>query len=241
MFVPTAMGRIGIVGGTGPEGSGLALRLALAGHEVVIGSRASERAQETARRLNARLSRFRSRPIIGTDNGGAATAADLVVLATPFRAVGALLAEVAPALSGKLLLEVVNPVQLTDGTPVADGSAAEMIQRLLPRTTVVSARQNRSARELTDIHQPLRGDALVCSDQPEAARAVEALINSLPRLRAVNAGPLRAARHVESLTALLLNLNRRYHTNTAVQILGLKVPRPHGAAAAVTRPPSTSW
>ncbi len=237
------IGRIGILGGTGPEGSGLALRLALAGHEIVIGSRAAERAQETARLLNARLARLPSAPIAGMDNAATAERADTVVLALPFTAVERLLADIAPALSGKMLVDVVNPLQLTDGLftllPVADGSAAEMIQRLLPDTAVVSALKNRSARELTDIHQPLVGDSLICSDRPEAARSVEGLISSLPRLRAVNAGPLRVARHVESLTALLLNLNRHYRTNTAVQILGLKIPRPGSAAAAVTRPPST--
>lgn len=238
------MPRIAVLGGTGPEGAGLALRFALAGEPVIIGSRRQERAEETARLLNIRLARFSAVPITGADNAAAAQGADVVTLALPFAGVEPLLAELGPRLRGKILLDVVNPVQLTDGLfmllPVPEGSAGELIQRRVPDAAVVSALKNRSAKELAELHQPLQGDALMCSDVPEAARTIAALVNSLRRLRAVHVGSLRNARHLESLTALLLNLNRRYRTNTAVQILGLKIPHPGSAAEqAVTRPGRT--
>ncbi len=238
------MPRIAVLGGTGPEGSGLALRFALAGEPVIIGSRRHERAEETARLLNLRLARLPAAAIEGADNAAAARATDIVTLALPFTGLAPLLTELAPQLRGKILLDVVNPVQVSDGlftvARVPEGSAAERIQRQVPDAAVVSALKNRSAKELAELHQPLEGDALMCSDAPEAARAVAALVNSLRRLRAVHVGSLRNARHLESLTALLLNLNRRYRTNTSVQILGLKIPRPGSAAAlAVTRPPRT--
>jgi NADPH-dependent F420 reductase len=222
------MNRIAILGGTGPEGFGLALRFSLAGNNIIIGSRRQERAQEAARLLNARLVGFPVPKITSAHNAAAAEAADIVALTLPFDGIEPVLSEVAPVLSGKIVLDVVNPVRLSDGvftaSSVAEGSAAEFIQRLLPTAPVVSALKNRSAHALIEIDQTLQGDSLVCSNTPGAARTIEALINSIPRLRAVNAGPLRNARYLESLTALLLNLNRRYHTNTALQILGLKIP-----------------
>ncbi len=225
--------RIAILGGAGSEGSGLALRFALAGNEVIIGSRRRERALEAARLLNARLEGFPAPQINGGQNAAAAETADLVALALPFDGIEPVLSEIAPLLSGKIVLDVVNPVRLSDGaftvSPIAEGSAAEFIQRLIPTAAVVSALKNRSAHALAEIHQPLRGDALLCSNTPSAARTVEALINSIPHLRAVNAGGLRNARHLESLTALLLTLNRRYHTNTALEVLGLEIPRRGGA------------
>ena len=239
------MPRIAVLGGTGPEGSGLALRFALAGEPVIIGSRRQERAEETARLLNARLARFAAAPVEAAANAAAARAADVVTLALPFAGIDPLLTELAPELRGKILLDVVNPLQLSDGlftvVPVPEGSAAERIQQRVPEAAVVSALKNRSAKELTELHQPLQGDTLLCSDVPEAARAVAALVNSLRRLRVVDVGSLRNARHVESLTALLLNLNRRYRTNTSVQILGLKMPQAGSAAeSALTQPGRTS-
>lgn len=233
------MKRIAVLGGTGPEGTGLALRFALAGNEITVGSRRQGHAQEAARLLNGRLARFTVPSITGAQNAAAVEAADIVALALPFDGIEPVLSELAPLLSGKIVLDVVNRVRLSDGAfivvPIAEGSVAELIQRLLPTGQVVSALKNRSAHELLDIHEPLQGDSLLCSNTPDAARTVEALINSIPRLRAVNAGPLRSARHMESLTALLLNLNRRYHTNTAVQILGLKIPIQGSAAESALR------
>jgi len=221
------MATIGFLGGTGPEGLGLALRFAVAGETILIGSRQVQRGEEAAASLHAKLpNTVPATRIRGCDNAAAAQAADIVALTFPFNAVDPVLTELAASLAGKLILDVVNPLKLRKGvfhmTPVAAGSAGELIQSLLPTAHVVSGFKNLSATELLDLNQVLHGDVLLCSDIDDATRYFVDLIAKMPELRAVDAGSLINTRHLESITTLLLNLNRQHQALTSIQILGLK-------------------
>ncbi len=224
------MAQIAFLGGTGPEGLGLAARFALAGERVIIGSREPERAVRAADTLRQRLAAAgRGTHISGTGNRSAAAAADHVVLTLPFAAVTAVLPELAPALAGKIVLDVVNPLMLQSHlfnlAPLPAASAAELIQRLLPQSLVVSGFKHLSARALCHIAQPLNGDVLLCSETPAATRYFLDLVDRIPHLRGIDAGGLANARPLEAMTALLLNLNRRYQATTSVQVLGLEQKR----------------
>jgi 8-hydroxy-5-deazaflavin:NADPH oxidoreductase len=217
------MGRIAILGGTGPEGLGLGMRFSLAGEEVVLGSRQAERAVEAAAAGSERLRGVGcTQPLAGAENARALEGADLVVLAFPHAGVSDLLPQLAPSLAGKIILDVANPLVLENRVfriaPVAAGSAGEEIQSLLPESHVVSGFKNESAEELCDIAKPLRGDVVVCGDHPTATARVLDLIGRIPRVRGVDAGTLVNARSLEAITALLLN---RHRAITAIEILGL--------------------
>jgi len=220
------MARVGVVGGTGPHGIGMALRLVIAGEEVVIGSRSLERAETAVRRIRERiLPRVPPDRVRAADNATAARTCDVVVLAVPYTALPALLDELRPSLAGKVVIDVVNPLIADDGlfrvAPVAEGSASGWIQAHAPEARVVGCFKNLSAHDLWRIDRAMHGDVLVCSDFPEAIGYVSSLIELMPLLRAVDAGPLANAAHVEHITALLLNLNRRYRAQSSIQIVGL--------------------
>lgn len=222
------MARIAILGGTGPEGLGLALRFFLAGEEIIIGSRQSERAVHAADTLRGRVAAVApQRHISGCDNYSAAREGDIVALSLPFGGLEPLLTEIAPEVSGKIVLDVTNPLRLHRGVftllPVSAGSAGEFVQKLLPDAQVVSGFKNLSAKELCAIEEPLHGDVLLCSDIQGATRYFAALVDRIPQLRAIDAGALTNSRRLESITALLLNLNRRYRSITSIRILGLKI------------------
>lgn len=221
------MWKIGLLGGTGNEGRGLALRFALAGEDVIIGSRSSSRAEQAAAAIREQL-RCDSRHILAHTNEEAAREADLVFLCLPVAGLEQTLGDLRPALRGKTVIEVINPIRRTgdgfDPVPVPARSAGEWVAALLPEAAVVSAFKTLSASALADIGRPLQGDAFVCGDRQSAKKAVLALAGCMPRLRAVDCGPLRNSRYVEAATVLLLELNRRHHATTALQILGLPSP-----------------
>ena len=220
------MARIAFLGGTGPQGVGLALRFAIAGEEVIIGSRRRERAERAVRRVRERMGTPAPERHLraAADNARAAQQADIVALTVPFHALEPLLSDIGPALAGKLILDVVNPLELIDGLfrliPVSAGSAAGLIQALLPRAKVVSGFKNISAVALGHADRELHGDVLLCGDM-QGKHWLSGIVERMPRLRAVDAGPLVNAFYLESITALLLNLNRQHQAITSVQILGL--------------------
>lgn len=223
------MGRMAILGGTGPEGIGLGLRFAMAGEEVVVGSRQASRAEDTARDMRAKLETIGCRtPVRGADNASAIDGADVVVLSFPFSGVADLLPDLAPKLAGKLVLDVINPLERVNkvfvSAAVPEGSAAEAIQKALPESFVVSAFKNESAEELVEVAHPVEGDIVVCSDHKDAKAAVIELVTRIPRYRPVDAGALVNARVTEGITAMLLNINRRYKAVTSIRILGLDGP-----------------
>jgi NADPH-dependent F420 reductase len=217
------MRALAVVGGTGPEGLGLALRLAAAGEEVVIGSRAAERAEAAAATVRAAVPGAR---VSGRANRDAVAAADRIVLAIPFDGLPAFLDRAPDGLAGKLVVDVVVPLAVRDGlfevAPIPGApSAGELIQGRLPRARVVSAFKNVSAERLRALRVPLEGDVVLCGEDAGARAEVAGLVRAIPALRPVDAGDIRNARYVEAITALLLNLNRRHGATTSIAILGL--------------------
>ena len=211
-----------VVGGTGAEGSGLALRWAKAGHRVKIGSRDPAKARETARELNAILGSDR---IAGVDNKSGVAESDIVVLTVPFAAQMPTISDLKPHLSGKILIDVTVPlvppkvsrVQL----PPSDSCVVAVQQFLGDDVRVVSAFQNVSAHKLKKLDQTINCDVLVTSDD-QAARATAISLAKDAGLRGINAGPLANSTVAESLTSALIWINRTYKISDAgIHITGL--------------------
>jgi 8-hydroxy-5-deazaflavin:NADPH oxidoreductase len=214
--------KISVLGGTGKEGSGLALRWANSGHEVVIGSRDATRAQRVAEELNLALGATK---LSGADNLTAAQSADAVVLTVPYAAHIDTLDSVKTALQGKVLIDVTVPVNTADFTRVsvpAAGSAAKEAQALLgDGVRVVAAFQNISATHLKKLDVAIDCDVLVCGDSDEAKKLALQLVTDAG-MRGWDAGPLDNAVVVEGLTPLLLGINRRHKIKGAgIRITGL--------------------
>ena len=213
---------IGFIGGTGPEGKGLAYRFALAGHDVIIGSRSAERGEEAAREIADRLPNANVRGVANLD---AAREAELIVLTVPFAAQAGTLPPLANAVAGKVVVSSGVPLSFEGGKPsmaaVPEGSAAQQAQALLPGARVAGAFQNLAAAKLWDGENPLDQDVLVCADNADAKREVMALAESIRGARAVDGGPLANARYVEGITVLLIAVNKRYKTTAGVRIVGV--------------------
>ncbi|MCY3945732.1 MAG: NADPH-dependent F420 reductase [Anaerolineaceae bacterium] len=213
---------IAVLGGTGAEGSGLALRWARAGYPVIIGSRVAERAETHAAAL---LARAAGATLRGAENRAAAEAADLVVLSVPYGAHRPTLERVRPALEGKILVDLTVPlrppavrrVQL----PTGQAAALEAQEYLGPEVRVVAAFQNVSAEVLDDEGATVDCDVLVCGNDP-AARETVVTLAAAAGMRGLHAGQLANAVAVESLTPVLLFINRRYGgRHSGVRITGL--------------------
>ena len=210
---------IGILGGTGPQGRGLARRLAEAGHPIVLGSRSLERAAQTAESIG----------VDGVTGGSneAAAAADLVIVTVPYDGHADLLTSLAGQLAGKIVVDCVNPLGFDKHGPyalaVADGSAAQEAQRILPDSTVVAAFHHLSAVRLEDPEvQRFDEDVLVLGEDRDAVGTViELAAAALPGGRGVFAGRLRNAHQVEALTANLIAVNRRYKTHAGLRLTEL--------------------
>ena len=221
--------KIGILGGTGPEGSGLAARWAAAGEHIVIGSRDASRAAETAKLLRARLGS--NAKIEGTDNASAVAQCEVVVLTVPFSGQAALLKQLKPQWKpGQVVIDTTVPLAAAvGGAPsrmlsVWQGSAAQQTRELVPASVAVAAAFHNLSAELLAQDGPVDCDILVCSDDDEAKRVATELAEKIPGTRALNGGKLENARIVESITALLIGLNVRYKVHTAgVRFTGLPV------------------
>jgi 8-hydroxy-5-deazaflavin:NADPH oxidoreductase len=208
---------IGILGGTGDQGRGLARRFALAGNPVIIGSRSTERAAAAAQSLGPELG------IRGMANPGAAAAADVVIVAVPWEGHGDLLKSLAEPLAGKVVIDCVNPLGFDQRgaypLPVAEGSAAQQAAAVLPGSVVVGAFHHVSAVLLLD---PAVGrvdlDVLVLGDDRRATDLVQALAARIPGARGVYAGRLRNCGQVEALTANLVSVNRRYKAHAGLRV-----------------------
>ncbi|HEX6678232.1 MAG TPA: NADPH-dependent F420 reductase [Actinomycetes bacterium] len=221
---------LGLLGGTGPQGRGLALRFALAGHEVLLGSRDEERCQ----RVVAELLSNHDLPIRPVVNEQAAADAEVVLLTFPFEGQAALLPALAGALAGKVVVDVVNPLGWDElgafMLPVAEGSAAEQAQALLPASRVTAAFHHAPPRLLADPSREVDSDVLVVGDDPAARAVVIGLADVIPGCRGIDAGPLRLARYLEGLTAVLVSVNRRYKIHAGVRITRLSEERRRRAA-----------
>ena len=211
---------IGFIGGTGEHGTGLALRFARAGHPIVIGSRDPARAATTVEALQ----RWGDLDVRPGSNEDAAATGDVVFLTVPWAGHRASLKAVARFLAGKVVVDVVNPLEFDPtgarSIDVPEGSAAEQAQGLVPGARIVSAFHDVSARRLLS-DAPVDTDVLVCGEDQEAKDVVIALAGEIPGVRGVDAGPLRLSRHLEGMTAVLLGINRRYKVRSGLRITGM--------------------
>lgn len=213
---------IGVLGGTGPQGKGLGLRFAQAGHSVTLGSRDAARAASSAKELLA-LMGSGTGSIAGAGNAEAAAGRDLVVIAVPWDGHEATLRELAPELAGAVVVDCVNPMgfdaQGAFSLPVPEGSAAEQAATLLPDSKVVAAFHHVSAVLLLDPEvASVDTDVLVLGDDREATDLVAALASSVAGMRGIYGGRLRNAGQVEAFTANLISINRRYKAHAGLRI-----------------------
>ena len=211
---------VGVLGGTGPQGKGLAFRWAKAGLKVVIGSRSADRAETTAKELRE-LAGVDN--VAGADNLETASKADVVLVAVPWDGHGELLASLREALAGKIVIDCVNPLGFDKQGPhalhVEEGSAAQQAEALLPDSRVTAAFHHVSAVHLVDpAVESVDTDVLVLGDDREATDLVRGLADAVPGMRGVYAGRLRNAGQVEALTANLIAVNRRYKAHAGLRV-----------------------
>ena len=219
-------GPIAILGGTGPAGLGLALRLARAGETVMIGSRSAERAQEAANQVQQKAGS--QAKVSGAENAAACAASDLLILTVPFEGQAALLKQLKPAIkAGSIFVDATVPLASSVGgrgsrmLGVWQGSAAQQTAEILSKDVkVVAAFQNVSA-DVMNGNDAVECDIIVCSDYPDATKAVCDLVVKIPSLRAIDGGKLENARIVEQITALLIGLNIRHKGHGGIRITGL--------------------
>jgi NADPH-dependent F420 reductase len=223
---------VAIIGGTGDEGFALTLRLARAGEDVVIGSRSDDRGRQAAERA-AELLQLGSRAgtqgsVDGTSNDQAAAGADIVFVTVPYAGQAEIYRSIRDALRPEAILcDTTTPLATAVGrrpwqvvTPW-EGSAAEQAKAILPSgVRLVSGFHTVGAEPLGDLERPVEGDVLLCGADPEAKAVIGGLVEKIPDLRWVDAGPLSMARILEPLTAVLVSINRAYGS--------------HGAGIAVT-------
>ena len=206
---------VGVLGGTGPQGKGLAYRLAKAGQKVIIGSRAVERAQAAAEELG--------HGVEGADNAETARRSDVVIVAVPWDGHGKTLESLREELAGKLVVDCVNPLGFDKKGAYAikpeEGSAAEQAAALLPDSRVTAAFHHLSAVLLQDpAIDEIDTDVMVLGEVRADVELVQALAGRIPGMRGVFAGRLRNAHQVESLVANLISVNRRYKAHAGLRI-----------------------
>lgn len=206
---------IGILGGTGDQGKGLARRFALAGHRVLIGSRSEQRAQDAAGDIGAGAS--------GGANAAVAAEADIVIVAVPYEGHKSLLESLRAELAGKIVVDCVNPLgfdkQGAYALPVEEGSAAQQAAAVLTESRVVAAFHHVSAVLLMDpAVEKVDLDVLVLGDDREATDTVQALAEVIPGVRGVYGGRLRNSHQIEALTANIISVNRRYKAHAGLRI-----------------------
>lgn len=231
MADPSFEDAIAILGGTGQQGLGLALRFAKAGRPVLIGSRDVERANAAAERVRAAVP---GAEVAGGENSDTCRRARVIVLSVPFESTTSTLKTVRGSLvAGQIVVSMGVPLASATGGPatqtlgVWQGSCAEMVAALLPKDVdAVSAFQNVAAHRLHDLDRPVECDVLVSGD-PQPRQRIMALCDLVPGLRAIDGGPIANARIAEAITALLIGLNIRYRIadGTGIRFTGLPDPR----------------
>lgn len=223
--------RIAIIGGTGDQGKGLALRWAKAGFDIIVGSRAAERAADAANEMRDELAKAGAAnvAISGAHNLEAAANSNIVVLTVPFAAQINTLKEIRDKLQpGTILIDVTVPLEPAVGGKatrvlgVWAGSAAEQCKEQVADTvTVVSAFHNVGAEALADLSHEVECDVIVCGDKKDAKETVRPLVEAIPGCRFVDGGILANSRTVEAMTALLIGINIRYKGHTGIRITGI--------------------
>jgi len=217
---------IAVIGGTGPAGTGLALRFVRAGEKVIIGSRDAARAQQAAEKIRQRVGP--QAQVSGLENSAACAASDLLVLTVPFEGQAELLKQLKSAIRpGSILIDATVPLAASVGgratrtLGVWQGSAAQQTAELVPKgVSVVGAFHNVSADVLNG-DEDVDCDVIVCSDDAAATQIAMDLAAKIPRIRAIDGGKLENVRIVEQITALLIGLNIRHKGHSGVRITGL--------------------
>ena len=217
------MARLAFIGGTGPEGTGLATRFAKSGHAIYIGSRSEERAAETVAKIHEAVP---GADLYGGPNWDGALKADFVFVTVPASAHAEILTELAEAIEDKIVVDTVVPMSFEgDDGPVAAmpeaGSAAEEAASLLPNAKVISAFHHLDAGQLQRVDRPMQGDVIVCGDDEAAKKKVMALVEEINYVRALDGGALRNSRYSEQLTVLLVHINKIYKAHTGIRVTGV--------------------
>ncbi|MCP4434314.1 MAG: NADPH-dependent F420 reductase [Actinomycetia bacterium] len=216
--------KIGVLGATGPAGSGLAARLASVGFEVVLGSRSRYRAMEVRDRL-VEAWPDRELNIEAGDNHEASAVGDVVVIATPWDAAASTAEECSAELAGKVVISMANALAKVghEFQPLVPprGSVAASVQAAVPKSLVSATFHHVPAKELGDLAHPVESDVLVCSDHPEATATTLEIVAKVPDLRGVDAGELSNAAPIEAFAAVLLQVNVKYKTRVAIRFTGL--------------------
>lgn len=215
--------RIAIFGGTGDLGRGLAINFAAAGHEIIVGSRSQERAEQAAAGLREALPEGAFTPL---ENVAAAEAGEIAIVSIPHEGIESTIPPMAGALAGKVVISVVNALRFGKSGAIAirdipNGSCAQQIQELAPEARVVVAYNNLPAAGLQH-REHLGADVLVCGKSREARQQVIELTSAIPGTRALDAGPLANALIIEGMTAVIINLNRRYKGEASLAVEGLE-------------------
>ncbi len=215
--------RIAFVGGTGPEGLGLAMRFAKAGHMVYIGSRTEERAQEAVAKVKEKLPEG---DVFGGLNAEGAEKADFIFLTVPWEAHATTLEELAGVIGDKILVDVVVPMTFDKETgpqavAVEEGSAAAQARQIVTKAKVVSGFHHLDGKELQKVERPLQGDVLITGDHKTAKKKVMDLVEDIEYVRALDAGGLANAKFLEEITVLLVGLNKTYKAHSGIRITGI--------------------
>ena len=216
---------VGVLGGTGEQGRGLATWLARMGQSVIIGSRNEQRAVDVAAELNVTLSSIvgASATVRGADNAECASRADVVIVAVPWDGHRDLLLALADQLADKIVIDCVNPLGFDKQGPYAlavdEGSATQQAAACLPRSRVVGAFHHISAVLLLDLAvNSIDTDVLVVGDDREATDVAQALASRITGVRGIYAGRLRNAHQIEAMTANLISMNRRYKSHSGIRV-----------------------
>jgi NADPH-dependent F420 reductase len=214
---------VGIIGGTGPAGRGLAARLAACGVDVIVGSRSTERGHEIAAEIRNAWP-DRDLPLTGADNAGAASC-EIVVVATPWDGAVSTVQPLSGELRGKFVVSMANAL-----TKVGDelqalvpprGSVAAAVQCALPDSAVAGAFHHLPARDLGRLDREMDADVLVSADDPVAVRRTIELVETIPGLRGVDAGSLSGCAAIEAFTAVLVNVNILHRAHASIRLTGL--------------------
>ena len=213
---------LGLIGGTGPEGLGLALRFSIAGEKVFLGSRDIKRAEAAAQSVSLLNP---SGLVIGGRNLDVAREADIVFVCVPYVSHRDVLMSMTKHLAGKIVIDVAAPVKFRDGlaraVPVDEGSVALQAHAILTDSTVVAAFQTVAAQSLLGSDKRIEADVIVCADDPNAKEIVMKLAEKIKGIRAVNGGGLENACYIENFVALLININLTYSAHSSIKIAGI--------------------
>jgi len=216
------MARIAFIGGTGPEGLGLAMRFAKAGHAVFIGSRTEERAAEAVAKVQEKVPEGE---IYGGLNAEGAEKADIVFLTVPADAHESTLRDLAEAIGDKILVDPVVPMVWDKDGPraieVEEGSSALQARAIVENAKVVSAFHHLDGTQLQRVDKPMQGDVIVCADHKGAKKQIMELVEDIEYVRAVDGGGLQNARYLEDWTVLLLHINKIYNAHSGIRIVGV--------------------